>query len=312
MSDLDQLRISRLLGSTVRPISRPSFGGFEAVQTVGTMLANRPSKKTPLSADKSRDSLIVKAFAQVHEGYAVDRALADPVLADRFVKQCQQSGVAATHFEICRRILRMRKQGGFPIKPSKKENRDHEPFLIPAELAFAKLTYRYDVSEDDLLADPDIGRAFDEAVTKLGPSRDVVAYRLAALHLRKNVRARNKADEKQLAKLDVSKKVRWHTPGHLSDVQLDSIPDSEGVFSIREPDRYLYLSESENLRAGIGLFQSSDVLSLVGNHFWSPSPDRITIDFARPEDLKTKDLRLFAFKAIETHRPIFNMLPKAA
>ena len=81
---------------------------------------------------------------------------------------------------------------------------------------------------------------------------------------------------------------------------------------MREPDRYLFLSQSENLRSGVGVFQEKDVLASVGNHFWTPSPDIITVDFLRPEDVDGVSLRLFEFKAIETYQPIFNMLPKAA
>lgn len=206
-----------------------------------------------------------------------------------------------------------RKAGGFAVKTTRQDKRDLHPFLIPAELAFAKLTYRYDASYDDLLADPDVGKAFDENVSKVGRSGDVVAYRLAALHLRKHVRARRKADAKELAHLDISKvKPHWHRPGHLSDVRPDDVPDTEGLFSLREPDRYLFLSQSENLRSGIGIFQDANVLASVGNHFWSPSPDKITIDFVRPEDVRGVSLRLFEFKAIETYQPVFNMLPKAA
>lgn len=313
MNELDQLTISRILGSTVRPISRPAFGGFSAVATIGQMLANRPIEMAPLAPDKSRDSIIVKTFADIHNGYSVDRTLADPQLAARYVKRCQQLGIDAPHAAVCRRLLRLRKAGGFPVKTTREDKRDLHPFLIPAELAFAKLTYRYDASYDDLLADPDVGKAFDENVAKVGRSGDVVAYRLAALHLRKNVRSRRKADAKQLAHLDISKvKPHWHTPGHLSDVRLDAVPDSEGVFSLREPDRYLFLSQSENLRSDIGIFQDAHVLASVGNHFWSPSPDKITVDFVRPEDVRGVSLRLFEFKAIETYQPIFNMLPKAA
>jgi site-specific DNA-methyltransferase (adenine-specific) len=276
------------------------------------MLANRPIKKAPLAPDKSRDSLIIKAFSQIHGGYSIDRTLADPELAARFVKQCQHLGIEAPHVAVCRRLLRLRKEGVFPIKTQKEDHRNLHPFLIPAEIAFAKLSYRYDASYDDLLADPEVGKAFDENVAKLGRSGDAVAYRLAALHLRKNVRARRKADAKPLADLDMAKvKAHWHTPGHLSDVRLDTVPDSEGVFALREPDRYLYLSQSENLRAGVGVFQNNDVLALVGNHFWSPSPDKITVGFVRPEDVRGVSLRLFEFKAIETYQPIFNMLPAA-
>jgi hypothetical protein len=318
MNELDQLRISRILGSTVRPISRPAFGGFSAVGTIGQMLANRPIKMAPLAPDNSRDSIVVKAFAEIHNGYSIDRTLADPQLAARYVKRCQQLGVDAPHAAICRRLLRLRKEGGFPVKTTRKDERDLHPFLIPAELAFAKLTYRYDASYDDLLADPDLGKAFDEnvarlvQVTKVGRSENVLVYRLAALHLRKNIRSRRKADAEQLAHLDISKvKTHWHTPGHLSDVQLDSVPSSEGVFSLREPDRYLFLSKSDNLRFGVGIFRDAHVLASVGNHFWSPSPERITVDFVRPNDVQV-DLRLFEFKAIETYQPIFNLLPTAA
>jgi hypothetical protein len=312
MSELDQLTISRILGGTVRPISRPAFGGFSAVATVGLMLANRPIDIARLAPDKSRDSTIVKAFAQVHDGYSIDRTLADPRLAAQFVKRCQQLGIDASQAAICRRLLRLRKAGAFPIRTTREDRRDLQPFLIPAELAFAKLTYRYDASYDDLLADPDVGNAFDENVAKLGQSGDAVTYRLAALHLRKNVRSRRKADADQLAHLDISRVTAdWHTPGHLSEVRLDEVPTSQGVFSLREPDRYLFLSQSENLRSGVGIFQDSHVLASVGNHFWSPSPDKITVDFVRPEDLHGVSLRLFEFKAIEMYQPIFNMLPKA-
>jgi hypothetical protein len=313
MNDLDQLTISRILGSTVRPISRPAFGGFSAVGTIGQMLANRPIETVPLTPDKSRDSVIVQAFAEVHNGYSVDRTLADPLLAARYVERCRQLGIDARHAALCRRLLRLRKEGGFPVKTTREDKRNLHPFLIPAEVAFAKLTYRYDASYDDLLADPEVGKAFDEHVATVGRSGDVVAYRLAALHLRKNIRSRRKADLEQLARLDFSKvKPHWHTPGHLSDVRPDAVPESEGVFSLREPDRYLFLSQSENLRSAVGIFQDANVLTSVGNHFWSPSPDKITVDFVRPQDVRGVSLRLFEFKAIETYRPIFNMLPKDA
>lgn len=312
MNDLDQLTISRILGSTVRPFSRPAFGGFSAVGTIGQMLANRPIKMSPLAPDKSRDSIIVSAFAEIHGGYSVDRTLADPQLAARYVKYCQQLGIDASHAAICRRLLGLRKAGGFAVKTTREDKRDLHAFLIPAELAFAKLTYRYDASYDDLLADPVVGRAFDENVAKIVRSADAVAYRLAALHLRKNVRSRRKADAEQLAHLDFSKfKPHWHRPGHLSEVPLDAVPDSKGVFLLREPDRYLFLSKSDNLRSGVAIFRDNDVLASMGNHFWFPSPDKIRVDFVRPEDVSGMTLRLFELKSIETYQPIFNMLPKA-
>jgi hypothetical protein len=312
MNELDQLAISRILGSTVHPIARPNFSGFSVVKTVGVMLANRPRVTPPQAPDRSRDAAITKAFRETHQGFSVDRVLADPKHTSRFVKRCLELGANAPQVLICRRLLRLRKEGGF-VKATKEDNRDLNPFLIPAELAFAQLTYRFDASYDDLLADPIIGSTFDELVAKIGRIRDTVSYRLAALHLRKNVRSRSKIEAEKLAKFDMSKvEDYWRSPGLLSKVQLDTVPETEGIFSLREPARYLYLSRYPDLRSGIGLFQDEGVLAAVGNRFWTPSADRISVDFLKKDDLRGVNLRLFELKALEKHHPLLNMLPKAA
>src|SRR5437868_3968410 len=143
MNELDQLEISRILGSTFQPIARPDFGGFASVKTVGAMLANRPRITPPLGPDRLRDAAITQAFRETHQGFSVDRTLADPQHTTRFIKRCLKLGVNAPQVLICRRLLRLRKEGGF-VKATKVDNRDLNSFLIPAELAFVQLTYRYD------------------------------------------------------------------------------------------------------------------------------------------------------------------------
>src|SRR5688572_26951513 len=157
MSDLDHLAISRVLGSTVQPYARVGFGGFTAVRATGEMLAARPKPPGRLAPEKARDQKIIQAFSSCHQGYSADRVLAEPSLAHRFIEQCQKLGVNEPAALINRRLLRLRKAGGFPIRTKVEDTRKLEPFLIAAELAFAQLTYRYDVSYDDLLADPEIG-----------------------------------------------------------------------------------------------------------------------------------------------------------
>ena len=58
-------------------------------------------------------------------------------------------------------------------------------------------------------------------MANLGRAGDAVAYRLAALHLRKNVRSRRKADAKELAHLDISKVKALI--GYAPTVELDEI-----------------------------------------------------------------------------------------
>src|SRR5437879_3496286 len=139
MGDLDQFAISRILGSTFHPYSRTGFGGFSAVKAVGEMLAARPKPAARLGPDGLRDAKIIQAFQAIHKGYSVDRVLADPELAGRFIGRAQQLGVDAPPALINRRLLRIRKAGGFPVETTVEEKRDLRPFLIPAELAFAQL-----------------------------------------------------------------------------------------------------------------------------------------------------------------------------
>ena len=321
MGDLDQLAISRILGSTIQPFTRPGFGGFATVATIGEMLASRPKPSVGLPPDASRDSKIVEAFEKTHEGYSVDRVYADPVLCLRFVKQANKLGVNASYMAICRRLMTIRKSGEFKVKTTKQDKRDLRPFLIPAELAFAQLTYRHDASADDLLLDPDVGVEFDALAMKIGRVGNAVDYRLAALHLRKNLRSRSGPERKQVELLDPSElNLRWHPGGPLSKVTLDDIPTTEGMFSLSEPNRYLFLTTYPNLRSGIKVFQDPNFLAAVGNRFWSPSLDTISLQVVRQADLKAKsltstqsgNLRLLELKSLEVYQPIFNLIPKVA
>jgi len=285
------------------------------------MLASRPRKPVGLAADPTRDAKIVEAFEKTHDGYAIDRVFSDPELCLRFIEVAHRLGVDASYTAICRRLMGIRKSGKFKVVTTKKDKRDPRPFLIPAELAFAQLTYRHDASYDDMLLDPAVGAEFDALAKKIGRIGSAVDYRLAALHLRKNVRSRRGDERSLVEKLDLSElNLRWHPLGPLSKVTLNDIPTTEGLFSLSEPNRYLYLTTHPNLRSGVKVFQDPDVLSAVGNQFWSPSPDNISLQVVRQEDLKSRvtgstlsgQLRLLELKSLDVYQPIFNMIPKAA
>ena len=313
MAQLDQLAISRVLGSTFQQFSRSRFGGLAAVRPVGQMLAARPKPPVRLAPDNERDAKLIEAFEKAHQGFSVDRTFADPILTSKFIAIARSLGVDAPQAAICRRVLRMRKEGGFPVATTKEDKRNLSPYLIPAELAFAQLTYHYDASYDDLLSDPEIGSAFDELAFKVGRGAgELVDYRLAALHLRKNVRTRKPSIVKELAKIDVADLTSsWQDIGLLSVVPAADVPESEGILSILEPNRHLYLTRHKNLRMGVELFQDKDVLSAIANRFWKPSPNSITIQVLQRNDVKGSTLSAWELKSLELYRPIFNM-PLAA
>jgi hypothetical protein len=191
-SDLDQLAVSRILGSTFQSYPRTIFGGFSAVKAVGEMLATRPKRGQRLAADASRDAKIVEAFSATHEGYSVDRLLADPAL---------------------------------------------------------------DITELDR---------------------------------------------------------RWQFVGTIGSISIENVPNKAGIFAISEPDRYLFLTRHSNMREGAQRFHDQALLDAIGNRFWKPSPESISLQLIPREDAAGITLRLLELKAIETYRPIFNLLPVAA
>jgi site-specific DNA-methyltransferase (adenine-specific) len=313
MSDLDHLAISRILGSTVHAYSHTDFGGFSAVKAVGEMLATRPKPSARLGPDTSRDAKIIDAFKKTHKGYSVDRVLADPDLVHQFIELAQRLGVDASPALINRRLLRIRKAGDLKVETTVEEKRDLRPFLIPAELAFAHLTYHHDASYDDLLADPEIGAAFDALALKVGRGGNAVDYRLAALHLRKNIRSRRGSEGKKLANFGIADLTqRWRLVGPFAKIAIDDLPTAKGIFALSEPNRFLYLTRYPNIREGVDLFRDPAVLAAMGNRFWTPSLESISLQLIRQEDISGTTLRLLELKALEVYRPIFNLLPTAA
>lgn len=311
MSGLDQLAISRVLGSTFQPFGRRGFGGFSAVATVGNMLAIRPRTRSPLPADPSRDATIVQGFKKHHRGFAIDRFLADPDLVEAFLDDVRKNGVDAAAAQINRRLLRIRKAGQLKVPTTAEDRRDLTPFLIPAELAVAQLGYRFDATYDDLLADPEIGNAFDELALKLGGTGTRVDYRLAALHLRKNIRSRKGKEAEELLNFGVTDlNDRWKAIGPISHLDQAQVPTTEGIFAISEPNRFLYLTRFANIKAGLDRFRNPALLSGIGNHFWKPSVESLSVQLIRREEAKGCSFRLLELKALEIYRPIFNLLPK--
>jgi hypothetical protein len=310
MGDLDHLTISRILGSKVQPFSRPGFGGFSALRSVGEMLAWRPKTVVPLARDDSRDAKIVAAFAKIHGGYSVDRVLSEPKRAERFIDECRILRLEEPAVLLNRRLLRIRKATDLPIrlpKTTKEDRRDLTAYLIPAELAFAQLSYRYDATVDDLNADPEVGAYFDALVLKVGQGGSAIDHRLAALHLRKNVRARSSDEKRELVEVgETELDHRWKAIGPLANITPTDLPKAQGIFALIEPRRFIYLTKYPDLREGVERFRDQRIVTALGNRFWTPSPESISVEVIQAE-MNGTSLRLLELKALEVYRPIFNL-----
>jgi hypothetical protein len=113
-----------------------------------------------------------------------------------------------------------------------------------------------------------------------------------------------------LGAIDLDRK--WHIIGPIARIIPADVPGTEGIFAISEPDRYLFLTRHRNMRKGVLRFHDPALLDAVSNRFWKPSPERMTLQLIRREEATGVTLRLLELKALETYRPIFNLLPASA
>jgi len=311
MSQLDHLTISRVLGSNVQPYSRSPFGAFGAVRAVGEMLAWHPKLIHALGRDDSRDGKIVAAFTKVHDGYSADRVLADPAHAQRLVDEYHRLGLDQPVALLNRRLLCIRKTGSPTIslpKTTKTDKRNLLPYLIPAEIAYAQLSYRYDATIDDVIADPEIGAFFDDIAIRIGHGGSAIDYRLAALHLRKQVRLCKRSEKTELADFGEGELQHlWQDKGALAMITPNDVPRAEGIFALTEPTRYLFLTKYPNLRDGVDCFRDQRTVASLSNRFWTATPDRISVQVIDGTRTKGTTLRLLELKALEVYHPIFNL-----
>lgn len=211
----------------------------------------RPSAKE--RSDKLVSAMragISEAFRLSHDGYSVDRLVADPDLNSAFIDTCRQLGLVGEPFIWNRMLLRMRKAKLLSHIPTTHKSlltlEACDPFLFASEIAWRQLLDLGKANSlDDILCDPTAAAEFDQHASELAPGFRAVDYRLGALRLRKdakNARERgrllwNKGLELKFERLPMDPAV------------LDRIPQTAGAYLISSADKQaLFAGETRNLQ----------------------------------------------------------------
>ncbi len=112
MEELNQLAISKSLGSKIREIGPVGFGNFRLRQTteeIEQALRNADSCDEPTSFSYEEDELIVRAFEDVRGGASTDELLWNKELARNFFRKCHEVGLKASDAYFIRRLINVRK-----------------------------------------------------------------------------------------------------------------------------------------------------------------------------------------------------------
>lgn len=317
--ELNQYSISQVIGGRSAPVTRPRLSSFSNLRTVVQLLRDRPSVDVEWHFAPTDDEVIRRVFERQRKGFSVDRFLADPDLAHRFVNACHEAGLQARGADINRRLLALRKaSGGGRLDPSAKPER-HDGLVSRlgpgVEYALRRMQIRHGASVDDVLADLEIGKQFSSIARAISPGGRSFEYRLCALQIRKNRHVA--ASERSLfSKLHVAALAPLWTRIPLSDTRsADEIPREAGVIELCDADVSLFVSRADDLRKTSKQFLGGKFISRVAEHddFWSRKPADLSLQFvARSRLPGNSSVRLWEQRLIQDQRPALNWWLDAA
>jgi hypothetical protein len=169
-----------------------------------------------------------------------------------------------------------------------------------------RLKYRYGVSIDDILLDPELGSEFEAMASQVATKVKSTDLRLGALYIRKTrYLAKNQASLFQDLDADLLEQ-ELEELGTLSEISASAVPDGEGLLEVLEKDRYLYVAANADLRGVIEEFIGGATLSVLANYFWTPDPEVITIRALPRAQFRNTSVKHWQLKIISARDPVFN------
>ena len=313
---VNQYAISRILGSRVRPIGRPRFGGFGMLGTTAELLgATDPGETPDLLFDKNADALIAEAFEAMRDGYAPGRILWSKAFAERFIDECRVRGISLPETAIKRRLIHIRKnkayaqRAGITFSPTtKREPRAgldrHDAYAI--EFALVRLRYRCGRSIDDILLDERFADEFESIARSVGATLSGEDLRLGALNLRKSRKVskrslplfdRMDADVFERAMSDI---------GDTTSAAIGDVPGEPGIVTVVEPKRYLFVLRHVDLREVVAPLLEHEAWDAMADEFWTPDRSQIKLSIYVGQEFKQIKLPNWQLKLIREREPVFN------
>ncbi len=231
--------------------ARPDQRGSSTQRTPDLGSAQRKDGRDPRRITGLDDLKrgVIEAFEQACRGYSSDRVIADPDLNAEFVASCRERAIPGNPIHWNKTLLSLRKANLLVLTRKTKPtalSRDKVRWCeFASEIALARMRDQHDVSLDGLLCDPALASKFDALATEIAPGLEAVYHRWAALGLRKRAKL-SRAYAKKVPR--VLRERRFSRSSPTSDVILEKVPDSPGLYLLRDDDGPLYVGETDDLR----------------------------------------------------------------
>ena len=203
------------------------------------------------------DDVVRASYLATHDGWSSDEVLLHPERNQAFLIACRErlsrrplDAPVVTDEQLNWAMLRLRKSNRLGGDVTRRSPLQHGAYQDAVEIAARMVEDIYQVNMDRVFCDPSKAAEFDRIARRLVPN--VARYRLrkAAFGLRKADRLK---PELLLRVADWERKV---TTSELVDLRrdaaaFDGIPAGPGVYLFLDATGYLYIGESENLRARV-------------------------------------------------------------
>jgi site-specific DNA-methyltransferase (adenine-specific) len=255
---LDAIRVGDRLDGSAEPT--------KSAPKTGNKNSSKPLKKTKNKTfdfeakEKRYDEIqlqltlrgLVEAYALTHDGYSVDRVVADPELNCEFTTACSRLGLVGDPKTWNTLLFRLRKSGKLVEYPAVKRTtltwEQHDDYMFASEIAWQSMIDSGEaVSLDEILCNPQLAEQFDQRAAQFAPGFKPIEYRWAALKLRKEAKfARGRAE--------VLTPPRFAEKFALDEFPLDSLQHESGLFVLSARDeQQLYAGETLDLRKRLAL-----------------------------------------------------------
>lgn len=245
---------------------------------------------------------IIAAFRGVSGGYSADRVVADPAMNANYVAECRRLGLAQSDKELNKALFALRKQGDLAGSPRSKRTSfdDIGEYCFASEIAVRFLEQSLGISLDDIICDPEIAARLDQIAGDVAPGFDSLRYRWAALNLRKARRLRPEI----VSRVATFDNVRL---GRLEEIQVDSLPISQGLYIFYSPADTLYVGESANLRKRLRKHLDHSDNRGLAHWFWEHGLTDVRLEIRiLPDSTPTRVRKAVETELISSRHPRFN------
>jgi len=253
--------------------------------------------------------VVREAFLETHDGWSSDEVLLRDELNEQFVATCRRELPRAPVEEFNWTLLNLRKAGKLKVKVTKRRQDKHDQYQHLAEIAARTVQDKHNVTTDRIMCNETMRAEFDEQAKLIAKDVDAYLMRKAAFGLRKKRRLK---PELVLRIADWGREITIRSANELAN-DIESIPQTPGVYIFRDPTGYLYIGESINLRERLAKHLDESDRESLANYLRKNGIDETTIEMhAFPKESRAKKVairRAYESELIASRKPRFNLRP---